>query len=125
MENKLVVRRWVDALRSDEYKQCQGGLAQEGQNGIEYCCLGVLCELAVSDGVIAAKTINNGCFGYESTSGWQAALPPLMVAGWVGLVGDSWEVEEENTNVELTSLNDDRNWTFAEIADVIEENFLR
>lgn len=125
MENKLVVRRWVDALRSDEYKQYQGRLAKEGQNGLEYCCLGVLCELAVAEGVIAEKTTNNGCFGYEGANGLQAALPPPAVAGWVGLVGDSWEVEEENTNVELTSLNDDRNWTFAEIADVIEENFLR
>lgn len=35
-------KRWLKALRSGEYKQGVGYL----KNGDEFCCLGVLCDLA-------------------------------------------------------------------------------
>ena len=36
-----VVKRWVDALRSGEYKQGRNFLERDGK----FCCLGVLCEI--------------------------------------------------------------------------------
>ena len=35
--------KWLEALRSGEYKQCQGSLTD---NGGGYCCLGVLAKVA-------------------------------------------------------------------------------
>lgn len=43
-----VKRRWLEALRSGRYEQANGYLSINGG----YCCLGVLCEVAVEDGVI-------------------------------------------------------------------------
>ena len=42
--NKEWKDKWVEALRSGEYKQGQGSLF-EHDNGGEYCCLGVLAEI--------------------------------------------------------------------------------
>lgn len=42
-----LVRRWVAALRSGEYKQGVGRLLGTGERdgGKRFCCLGVLCDL--------------------------------------------------------------------------------
>lgn len=47
MENKLppdFKKKWLEALRSGEYKQGIGTLYNE--HGNEYCCLGVACKIA-------------------------------------------------------------------------------
>ena len=54
--NKEVKKKWVDALRSGEYAQGRSSLRDHD----EYCCLGVLCELAVKEGVIPAPTYSDG-----------------------------------------------------------------
>lgn len=39
--------KWVEALRSGEYKQGFGRLRQQGEGAaVAYCCIGVLCEVA-------------------------------------------------------------------------------
>lgn len=46
---------WLDALRSGEYKQAHETLAKvdpETKQVEGFCCLGVLCDLAVKEGVI-------------------------------------------------------------------------
>ena len=44
---------WVTALRSGDYKQGEGMLRQVLDDNTEaYCCLGVLCEIAVKHQVI-------------------------------------------------------------------------
>jgi hypothetical protein len=40
--------RWIEKLESGEYDQATGFLT----NGNGFCCLGVLCEVAVEDGII-------------------------------------------------------------------------
>ena len=49
--NKEVKQQWVAALRSGEYKQGKNALRRqyEGEDA-EFCCLGVLCDLAVKAG---------------------------------------------------------------------------
>lgn len=44
---KEVYKLWIKALRSGKYKQGKGYLRT---NKNEFCCLGVLCDLAAKDG---------------------------------------------------------------------------
>lgn len=39
--SKIVKKKWLNALRSDKFKQGQGSLCENGK----YCCLGVLAEV--------------------------------------------------------------------------------
>jgi hypothetical protein len=39
------LKKWIDALRSGEYKQAVGALAQQIPEGIGFCCLGVACVI--------------------------------------------------------------------------------
>lgn len=44
--NPEIKRQWLEALRSGEYKQGQQALKKKTAKGeLQYCCLGVLCEL--------------------------------------------------------------------------------
>ena len=51
--NARVKRLWIKALRSGKYKQGRGMLRRGRGEKVTYCCLGVLCEVAKSEGVIA------------------------------------------------------------------------
>lgn len=46
--NPEIKQEWIEALRSGDYKQTQEAL--KDQNG--YCCLGVLCDIAVNQGIV-------------------------------------------------------------------------
>jgi len=58
-------RLWLEALRSDEYKQGTDTLCTPTVDGDRHCCLGVACEVAVKAGIFITKKI------------WQAVLPLL------------------------------------------------
>lgn len=81
--NEAVKTKWVDALRSGEYKQGKGQLQTKSGN---FCCLGVLCDLAVQEGVLDAPELIDG----ETFSGYryegEAALLPKSVQAWAGNV---------------------------------------
>jgi hypothetical protein len=100
--------RWVAALRSGEYPQAH----QQLRDGDGRCCLGVLCELAVEDGVIAPPYMGGGAWVYD---GADTDLPET-VWRWAGLDSGNPEAGEFT----LIELNDDEHWDFAEIADAIE-----
>ena len=108
--NKENVRKWVEALRSGKYEQGQERLVRNNK----YCCLGVACELAglpkASDGngFIAQYTL---CLDYL----------PIEVQQWLGVSSRNPIVNGE----ELAQWNDWRGKTFAEIADMIEKEWLR
>lgn len=40
-----IKEKWLEALRSGNYKQGTGKLRQVEKNGDTYCCLGVLCDV--------------------------------------------------------------------------------
>lgn len=117
--NPEVKKLWVDALRSGEYHQTKDRLKSDDG----YCCLGVLCELAVEAGVIPPFV--NEEFGWvihaESDSHVEAVLP-WEVAEWSGL-GDN------NPLIQLSSYDfpvpisdpNDAGMPFEEIAKLIEE----
>jgi hypothetical protein len=51
--NPDVKKKWVEALRSGEYKQAKGRLMKHGG----YCCLGVLCKVAADEGIASGRDL--------------------------------------------------------------------
>lgn len=129
-----IKQEWVTALRSGDYNQGQMRLKTTTDEVTRYCCLGVLCDLAVKQGVIT-ETIDHpdllpGTWGFgkgESTH----TLPEEVVV-WAGLGDEEYgynpivlpppDDSEREVGTSLAELNDSRNYTFAQIADVIEEH---
>jgi len=123
MTNREAHDLWVEALRdTDTYPQAKGALHNEDG----YCCLGVLCEVAIKAGVQIEHSpvnLNPGLWSYD---GNVEHLPDAVVQ-WAGLDTNNPVVivEEEDEQVveverELVMLNDDFVWSFPKIADVID-----
>lgn len=134
---------WLTALRSGEFKQGRGKMHTatrntDGTEQHEFCCLGVLCELAVAAGVVERvdDTATN-LRGYTPTEGPNAGVPyehypPYEVAVWAGLPhGDTnpyvtlYNASDPDlppSRQTISNVNDD--WaTFEDIAKLIEKNF--
>ena len=118
--NPLIKQRWLDALRSGEYKQTMENL--QDNNG--FCCLGVLCDLHAKE---------RGTNWVRKTDGYElygeAQTLPLSVQEWAGLdndIGGMVDFEYEKDGVmyvkseSLPEINDTWNKNFNEIADLIE-----
>ena len=113
--NKEIKGKWIHALRSGEYEQGRKGLMDVEFDTPRYCCLGVLCDLAVKGGMIPPANVDSeedylGRFGEAI----EAEYLPWEVKEWVGGIA----VEDETA---LTIMND-TGMTFDKIADYIEEN---
>jgi hypothetical protein len=125
--NRDIAKRWVEALRSGEYKQSRSML----RNKHGYCCLGVLCELAVADGAIPPAVIDEDAIGYYNNT---YTLPPVEVKEWAGNTSQGWYVNrpqhvdaEDDLWVELipvSFLNDAIEMSFPQIADLIEQTYV-
>lgn len=113
---KDVKKRWLKALRSGEYQQGTGALRTRED---AFCCLGVLCELAVEEGVVEVR---QGIHEYQYGRGLSTAYPPNEVLEWAGLHGWSNPAVEvptkDNSYRTLASLNDG-GASFKEVAAVI------
>lgn len=138
-----VKEKWVAALRSGEYEQTKGYLGRtvtkdDGTQVMGYCCLGVLCQVAVAEGVIEAPyEAEEGHCVTLVYAGYEEVELPYMVRDWAGLdrvdpevrtpegAGDltSFMGTGQPNRTTLASLNDADGFTFAQIADVIEEQF--
>lgn len=141
--NPEIKARWIEALRSGEYPQCRGSL--KTQDG--YCCLGVLTDLYLKE--TGGEWVPGGS-NSEDPSYWgiQTNLDGFLrtqnlvltpeVAAWSGLTagpdgalnkdvevkrrqddGYEWDMDVST----LTMLNDRAEFTFSQIADVVEEQF--
>lgn len=108
--------RWVAALRSGRYEQGRGQLvAHRGRRyRRQFCCLGVLTDLAVQDRVVTWRAL------------WargDQVLPP-EVREWAGLPNTDPQLVAPDGRFDTASeLNDSVELTFAEIADRIEATF--
>ncbi len=137
--NPEVKAKWLTALRSGMFGQTRSKLSDGEGN---YCCLGVLCEVALRDESKPERLVKDCTgqrYGDMGTDSSRAYLP-RMVQEWAGLIDDSGYFKNDNgdfndNGVEivredgtiilgnsLASLNDDKA-TFEEIANVIEEYF--
>lgn len=132
--NPDVRARWLAALRSGDYRQTRARLCViEEDARPSHCCLGVLCELAVADGVITYRDdgpIHCVRIRAYGTPGLESLLPDPVVR-WAGLelrdplvtVTDVDVLEDTNgpgNQRSLATLND-HGLSFAVIADLVEE----
>jgi hypothetical protein len=126
--NPEIKALWIDALNSGEYTQGRGYLQKNG----DFCCLGVLCDLAEKEGVITHHTED---FGFDGTSTTVAiygpdyasssTMLPETVAEWAGFEGNTmgrFEGRVDGINT-LWELNDSSHYSFRQIAKVISEKF--
>lgn len=124
--NTEIKNKWVTALRSGEYKQARGSLVavEDGERG--YCCLGVLCQLAADEGVceVTGTMFHTGEADYYSPNTSETVLPN-SVMDWSGLNSFdpcvTFQGEASTHQVSLSALNDNRQLSFSQIADLIEE----
>ena len=112
---KEIAEKWIAALRSGEYKQTSGILANH--NRTEHCCLGVLCELAIEDGV-GLQVLRPDDASYTSFDGEGSHLPDC-VQDWADTYGAT-PVTPRQSIVELIRMNDSGS-SFEDIADHIEK----
>lgn len=122
--NKENVRKWVDALRSGEFKQGSSYLNLEET----YCCLGVACEVAIREGVQVERTICDcnveGCCRSTRYDGGDAWLPK-SVQKWLGVDNGDIPIFYEDELLSAADLNDNRALSFEQIADAIEATYLK
>jgi len=119
-------KEWVAALRSGKYEQGAGALNADGR----FCCLGVACDIfGPRLGLEWGPAELEGVLAMEG----QGAYLPIAVAAELGINTDgrltvpvftfAQDGEEEETS-SLAGLNDDTYYAFAQIADVVEEQFI-
>jgi hypothetical protein len=110
--NPEIRKLWTDALRSGRYSQT----TQVLRNRYGFCCLGVLCDLAVAAGVISPPYIDElGIREYGREHKYEEL--PIEVQEWAGLTsGDPVLIENQT----CTTANDRLRLSFNEIADLID-----
>ena len=136
---------WVDALRSGDYKRGQSALHEmTGSERDEplFCCLGVACDLFAKAHPdqgrwIATSPIPHGAFMFETATSRSQMHLTIEVSDWLGLKrqgplasegNDYGEFERAELDYEtdlaimqtLATLNDEKDFSFKQIADVIE-----
>lgn len=96
--SKIVKQKWLNALRSDKFKQGQGALCEHGR----YCCLGVLAEVT--------GHLNDG----PKSRGLPVQTDDGEIAPFCGLT--------RATQEKLIEMNDEHDLSFKEIASYISRN---
>lgn len=136
---KAIKKRWLEALRSGNYDQGRAKLRTEQEGGDSFCCLGVLCDLAVQDGAIPEpKTYGQSpVFHYGTHSlddvdnavGYHdsATALPQEVIEWAWTKHETRNrihrlVNPEAGGRDLAWWNDHGGKNFDGIADLIEEH---
>ncbi len=115
--------KWLEALRSGNYKQGQNYLhkANEGEEP-KFCCLGVLCDIASKQGIgkwtSFQGTSHIQAFSTSEQSDKLSTYPPYGVTVWAGLSAADPMVEGNS----LATYNDGLGYDFSMIADLIEKN---
>lgn len=111
--NQDIKKKWVDALRSGNYKQ--GKLKLRNRDD-EFCCLGVLCDLAAKEGIVK-ELAECGVFYYDGDS----LIPPPSVVEWAGGDLEFLDIDiAAGIEGHYVELNDQDGLTFDQIADLIE-----
>lgn len=111
--------RWVEALRSGKYLQGKNDLRYRADHKkSEFCCLGVLCEIAVDDGVIFPPQRNAwGAYVYDEAT----KVPSRAVKDWAGISEfNPAVIGPDGGRTSLATLNDEAGLDFNAIADIIE-----
>ena len=109
---KKQVKKWCDALRSGKYKQGVERL----QTDKGYCCLGVAVDVFVPKGKqeLYPNGTLKGCIPRRQSAApeWLHDMPVMSRDRW------------DEFDISLEKLNDNKGYTFDEIADVLEIEFI-
>lgn len=114
---------WTTELRSGKYKQGRHALHTTND---EYCCLGILCEIAVAHGVIKAplKDPNTNNYRYGNPGDGNVAFLPREVSKWAGMDSEDGHYDSDDSiNGSALSSDNDSGVPFDEIADRVERYF--
>jgi len=112
---------WVAALRSGEFARTTGKLTRVDEEGrpYGYCCLGVLCEVAVRAG-LELQVSDDVVLGARWYAGVDDFLPREVV-DWADLPALDPLVTYDRMELSLSTVNDDYRPSFSAIATAIEE----
>ena len=118
--NTEIQEQWVAALRSGDYQQGKGTLRSADD---EFCCLGVLCDLAVKAGVeINVHAPDEYEIGNSYHYGNSESYLPVAVLEWAGIDSNDPIIGPTRSYQGQTAATyNDGGKTFAEIADLIEQ----
>lgn len=146
-----IAEKWVKALRSKKYRQGKYVLKKKTQAGtVQYCCLGVLCELYDAQkkqgqkgaGLVVRRATqkqisglryyinkNSTVYSFNGKNKTEAITElPYHVQKWAGMRSSSGQLPDKPggnllfSKPSLANLND-KGRTFEQIATVIEKNF--
>jgi hypothetical protein len=112
---KEVKDKWLTALRGGEYEQGPGTL----RRGDEFCCLGVLCDLAAKEGVVTTRVGTSDWFSYGAND--DASYLPREVQDWADLPRNPHITKDGGERLSLAYFND-VGQSFDAIAALIEEH---
>jgi hypothetical protein len=105
--------RWTTKLRSGDYLQGKGALRKRGEEQDFFCCLGVLCEIAVDEGAVH-RSEEPEVVGWHYSYDEEGGVLPIELEEWSGIGPDDRQG--------LMTMNDTEGKTFPEIADWIDAN---
>lgn len=95
---KEIADLWIDALKSGKYKK---DIFKLNINNETFCCLGVLCELAIANGIELEKIVDDDkSIDYDNN----ATHLPEKVQEWAGMRSNYGSFDSGKNN--LVSLND-------------------
>lgn len=113
--NKRIKKKWLKALRSGEYTQTRGVLHND--NG--FCCLGVLCDIYAKEKKIDWKRKDSFYLLEDSPEYWTGLSKKVML--WADLKDSYPQFHFKTTGPSsLVTLNDERDFSFKQIANVID-----
>jgi hypothetical protein len=139
-----IAKRWADALESGKYDQGRSCLERRSAQPSDddgFCCLGVLCALAVEDGVAERKLVQGSIFfgspAEHENRTYGTSFPPESVLEWAGLgnenpvfdvdIPETCEIKDcgghSTSSAAAAELNDDKGFTFEQIAALIREQY--
>jgi hypothetical protein len=106
---KRLKKKWIEALRSDTYKQGKGFLKTIDN---KYCCTGVLLELFDPIIFINRTTDTGQCYAVNHYH--NISTIPMKIQ-------KDMQIENKDMDI-LIKMNDEENKSFREIADWVEAN---
>lgn len=126
MPNRENIRKWVDALRSGDYRQGRGALRSGYEPETSYCCLGVACDVSDVGGWSGNVYRTTDEYGHSSSA---SSVLPYEVADWLDIGTRDRSnpdlVDIAGDLIDAIAANDSLGWTFDDIADALERTYLR
>lgn len=111
--NANAKEQWINALRSGEYKQGKKMLHNVEEN--TFCCLGVLCKISGLNYNPKSPCVPQNVIMWSELNLVQPEVP----------LADIPEIKNKfeywTNTIKLAHLNDEENFSFTQIADLVEK----